>query len=108
MPYPDLGFLSLQNSKEPISIVEGTQSMAFCSSSPRKQRQMWTGGKMSIPGEGQMEAVVQKWESARADSEGAIQLACLPGLSKPGNQKLNWAGRWGSVHDEPRTAREGF
>lgn len=62
---------------------------------------MWTGGKMSIPGEGQMEAVVQKWESARADSEGVIQLACLPGLEKPGNQKLNWAGGWGSDRDKP-------
>lgn len=56
---------------------------------------------MSIPGEGQMEAVVQKWESARADSEGVIQLACLPGLAKPGNQKLNWAGGWGSDRDKP-------
>ena len=68
---------------------------------------MWTGGKMSIPGEGQMEAVAQKWEGTRADSEGAVRLACFPGLTKPGNQKPNWAGGWGSACDKPRAAGEG-
>ena len=62
---------------------------------------MWTGRKISIPEEGQMGAVAQKWEGTGADSEGAVRLACLPGLTEPSNQKPNWARGWGSACDEP-------